>query len=482
MLRTSGLAIAGTALGAGFPGIAEAADGADFTGRTSYDAIVVGAGLAGLTAARELRKKGRRVLVLEARGRIGGRTWTDTFNSWEIERGGAWVDPLQPHVWREISRYNLTIVADQGPERVLMPTPGGFTESDPVTAYTRQGELFTPFFDGSREYFPKPYAPFTREDLITPLDRFSLRDRLNQLAYSPEDELRMTSTTGLYGSPSSRGSMLQLAQWWALAGWNYTGFSGVNTYRLAQGTVALANAILADGRPDLKLNSPVASVTQQLGRVKVVTRAGAAYTAAEVIMAVPVNVWKGIAFSPALPQAHRDATAQGYGVPRQRKLFLDLASPSDRFIAEAPEGSPFVIMGRLNDNAPVVAFSIDATLNVADRAQVEAAVRQILPSATLRDYTVSDWEADEFSRGGPAFRQPFQLTRLHKAINQPFGPVKFCADDLALGWSGYMDGAIESGLRAAGSATLSPAPGAAQTGRVAMPAVDRKVYRSVFGL
>lgn len=226
MLRTSGLAIAGTALSAGFPGIAEAADGADFTERTSYDTIVVGAGLAGLTAARELRKKGRRVLVLEARGRIGGRTWTDTFNSWEIERGGAWVDPLQPHVWREISRYNLTIVADQGPERVLMPTPGGFAESDPVAAYTRQGELFTPFFDGSREYFPKPYAPFTREDLITPLDRFSLRDRLNQLAYSPEDELRMTSTTGLYGSPSSRGSMLQLAQWWALAGWNYTGFSG----------------------------------------------------------------------------------------------------------------------------------------------------------------------------------------------------------------------------------------------------------------
>ncbi|MFJ7905670.1 flavin monoamine oxidase family protein [Kitasatospora sp. NPDC096204] len=486
MLRTGGLAIAGTALGAGLPGIAEAAEGGDVTFRNTYDTIVVGAGMAGLTAARELRKKGQRVLVLEARNRIGGRTWTDTFNSWEIERGGAWVDPLQPHVWREISRYNLTVVADQGPERVLMPSPTGFAESDPVTAYTRQGELFTPFFEGSREYFPKPYAPFTREDLITPLDRFSLRDRLDQLNLSPADEMRMTGTTGLYGSPSSRGSLLQLAQWWALAGWNYTGFSGVNTYRLARGTIALAQAILADGQPDLKLGSPVASVTQQSGQVKVVTRAGHAYTAAQVVMAVPVNVWKDITFSPALPQAHRDATTQGYGVPRQRKLFLDLAAPADRFIAEAPEGSPFVIMGRLNDNAPVVAFSVDATLDVSNRSLVEAAVRRILPSATLRDYTVTDWEANEFSRGGPAYRRPYQLTRLHKAINQPFGLVKFCADDLALGWIGYMDGAIESGLRAAGSPTLSPTPGAtppsAVAQRVALPAVDRKVYRSIVGL
>nr|BBA84063.1 amine oxidase [Streptomyces lavendulae] len=479
------MAIAGTALGAGFPGMAEAVEG-DVTTRTVYDTIVVGAGLAGLTAARELRKKGHRVLVLEARDRIGGRTWTDRFNSWEIERGGAWVDPLQPHVWREISRYNLAIVADQGPERVLMPTPNGFAETDPVTAYTRQGELFTPFFEGARDYFPKPYAPFTREDLITPLDGLSLRDRLNQLKLSPADEMRMTGTTGLYGSPSSRGSMLQLAQWWALAGWNYTGFSGVNTYRLARGTIALADAILADGRPDLKLGSPVASVTQQSGRVKVVTRAGAAYTATEVIVAVPVNVWKDITFSPALPQPHRDATTEGYGVPRQRKLFLDLAAPADRFIAEAPEGSPFVIMGRLNDDAPVVAFSVDGTLDVSSRAQVEAAVRKILPSATLRDYTVTDWEAAEFSRGGPAYRRPHQLTRLHKAINRPFGPVRFCADDLALGWIGYMDGAIESGLRAAGSPTLSPTPGEAQkqadAARVALPAVDRRIHRTLFGL
>ncbi|MFB7426199.1 flavin monoamine oxidase family protein [Streptomyces hydrogenans] len=482
-LRSGGLALAGTALATGLPSLAEAAESADLTARTSYDSIVVGAGLAGLVAARELRAKGRRVLLLEARNRIGGRTWTDRFNDYEIERGGAWVDPLQPHVWREISRYQLNVVADAGPERVLMPTTTGFAESDPITAYTRQGELFTPFFDGAREYFPRPYAPFTREDLITPLDGFSLRDRLNQLAYAPEDEIRMTSTTGLYGAPTARGSLLQLAQWWALAGWNYTGFSGINTYRMERGTASLAGAILADGRPDLKLNSPVASVTEANGRVTVVTRAGLSYCAPEVVMAVPVNVWKRITFSPGLPQAHRTATQQGYGVPRQKKVWLDLATPTDRFLAEAPEDHPFVIMGRMNDNAPVVAFTVDPTLNLASHAAVEAAVRRIVPSATLRSYTVCDWQADEFSLGGPTYRSPGQLTALHRAIAQPLGRIKFCGDDLALGWTGYMDGAIESGLRVAGSPTLAPLPAAAPaTHGIAVPRVDRRVYRSMIGL
>ncbi|WP_405858472.1 FAD-dependent oxidoreductase [Streptomyces sp. NBC_00090] len=484
-LKASGLVAAGTALGMSLPAVAEAADAAKSADADQcvYDTIVIGAGLAGLTAARELRKKGRKVLVIEARNRIGGRTWTDTFNDYEIERGGAWVDPKQPHVWRELSRYALPIVADAGPERVLMPTLSGFAEFDPITAYTRQGELFTPFFDGATNYFPKPYQPFTREDLVTPLDGVTLRDRLNQLAFAPQDEIRMTSTTALYGAPSTRGALTQLAQWWALSGWNYEGFAGINTYRMQGGTKSLANAILADGAPHLVLNSPVSSVTQKNGQVKVLTRTGVTYTATEVIMAVPVNVWKKITFSPALPTAYRDATTQGYGVPRQKKLWLDLTNPTDRFIAEAPEGYGITIMGRMNDNAPVVAFTVDPTLDVTSHAQVEAAVKQIMPQASLRSFTVTDWQAEEFSLGGPAFRQPYQLTRLHRAISQPFGKVKFAGDDLALGWSGYMDGAIESGLRVAGSPTLSPLPAAAPNNRgLVGPEADRRIYRSMIGL
>ncbi|WP_343955587.1 FAD-dependent oxidoreductase, partial [Nonomuraea longicatena] len=115
----AGLAITGAAVAtSATAAVAEAAQ--DPALRRHFDVIVVGAGMAGVTATRELRAKGKRVLLLEARDRVGGRTWTDTWRGHMIERGGTWVDRLQPHVWRELNRYRLPIMADQGVTRAIM--------------------------------------------------------------------------------------------------------------------------------------------------------------------------------------------------------------------------------------------------------------------------------------------------------------------------------------------------------------------------
>src|SRR5689334_18476887 len=76
--------------------------------RAMHDAIVVGGGLAGVSAARELRRQGREVLLLEARDRLGGRTWTSRFGETPIELGGGWVHWHQPHTWSELLRHGLT--------------------------------------------------------------------------------------------------------------------------------------------------------------------------------------------------------------------------------------------------------------------------------------------------------------------------------------------------------------------------------------
>ncbi|MFD3541951.1 flavin monoamine oxidase family protein, partial [Streptomyces sp. NPDC058662] len=478
--RRTLLKAAGTATLAAAAGLAVAGPAAA-EGRRDYDVIVVGAGLAGVTAARELRAQGKRVLLLEARDRIGGRTWTDTFRGQQIERGGTWVDRRQPHVWRELNRYRIPIIADTGVDRAILPTLTGFQEYDPTEAYERQNQLFTPFFDGATQAFDRPYEPFHQEALVRDMDQYSLRDRLDQLNYAPEDEIRLTSTTSLFGGSSRRGAFSHLAQWWALAGGTFEEFHGLNTFRPQTGTISLVQAILKDAAPTLKLNSPVASVVQKGGRARVTTRSGAEYQAAEVIMAVPVNVWKTIQFDPPLPESHRLASGQGFGVPHEKKLWLTLRRPADRFIAEAPEGYPICIMGRLNEGQDVVAFSVKDSFDVSSRAQVDAAVKQIIPDAELVDYTATDWHTDEFALGVGVFRQPFQLTRLHRDINRPFGRVKFAGGDIADGWSGYMDGAIESGLRVAGSPTLNtPAPAvAAGAAGFAVPPGNRRHNRSL---
>ncbi|WP_309112037.1 NAD(P)/FAD-dependent oxidoreductase [Saccharothrix sp.] len=483
-LLKAGVALTGAAVAtSATTAVARADDTQDPTLRSHYDVIVVGAGMAGVTAARELRLKGKRVLLLEARNRVGGRTWTDTWNGHMIERGGTWVDRLQPHVWRELNRYKLPIMADAGPTRAFMPVIGGFEELDPSVAYVRQKELFTKFFDRSTEVFPEPFKPLANRELAAEFDVFSLRDRLDQMALPPEDEILLTSWTSLYGGTSERGGLTLIQQWWALSGGTFEGFHGVNTYRPQLGTVSILNAMLAESKPVLKLNSPVKSVVQDAYKVTVTTRSGAAFTAPEVIVATPVNVWKTISFSPALPAAHVEATTTGVGVPHEKKLWIDLSNPTDRFVAEAPEGMgyPLCFMGRFNDGQPVVAFSVDSTFDTTDGAAVERAVQRVIPGATMRDYVATNWHVDPFSLGAGAYRRPNQLVRLHEKLQAPHGRVKFAGADIANGWNGYIDGAIEDGLRVAGSPTLSgPAAAAASAEeRIFVPKVNRALYRGL---
>src|SRR5437867_3125521 len=73
------------------------------------DVVVIGAGFAGLIAARELGRAGLDVLVLEARDRVGGRTWTDRRLGHDLELGGTWVHWVQPHTWAEMTRYGRQV-------------------------------------------------------------------------------------------------------------------------------------------------------------------------------------------------------------------------------------------------------------------------------------------------------------------------------------------------------------------------------------
>ena len=79
--------------------------------------IVIGGGFAGVTAAREAALRGCSVLLLEARDRLGGRTWSSSWRGTPVEYGGAWVHWHQPHTWFEITRAALRVELSTAPER-----------------------------------------------------------------------------------------------------------------------------------------------------------------------------------------------------------------------------------------------------------------------------------------------------------------------------------------------------------------------------
>jgi pseudooxynicotine oxidase len=69
----------------------------------AVDVVVIGGDLAGLTAARELGRRGRKVLLLEARERLGGRAWVSSFAGIDVEMGGTFVHRSQPHLWADVA-------------------------------------------------------------------------------------------------------------------------------------------------------------------------------------------------------------------------------------------------------------------------------------------------------------------------------------------------------------------------------------------
>ena len=105
--------------------------GATAPAKHGYDVVVVGGGFAGVTAARELAHRGARVLLLEARNRLGGRTFHAPFGDRKVELGGTWIHYTQPHVWAEVMRYGMEIAETPGvahPDRVLWMSEGKVLE------------------------------------------------------------------------------------------------------------------------------------------------------------------------------------------------------------------------------------------------------------------------------------------------------------------------------------------------------------------
>ncbi|GGP64964.1 flavin monoamine oxidase family protein [Saccharothrix coeruleofusca] len=441
-----------TAAGAALPpALAAAAQGGP-TAQADYDVIVVGGGFAGVTAARQLRRKGLAVLLLEARDRVGGRAWTSTFEGEQVEMGATWIDPLQTNVWAETQNQGISIVADSAPGRALFPTDTGMGYFSVEEAFGGQGELLARFSEQARALFPQPYSPLSNPTALAQADQLTVRDRINALSLTTREKRWLDAGVGPISGLSTRGAMTDFLHWWALCNYDAATYHGINTYRPSTGMAGLLNKMLSRDAPDVKLNSPVTAVNDSGSQVSVRTKSGTTYTARACVMAVPVNVWRTISFTPALSSLRLRASQETIGVGTARKFWVHLRSSLGNTYVNAPESYSVNVMVPYKQTSQgylMIGFSVDPNLDVSNTTAVQNAIRALVPDAQVLALKGANWGSDPYALGGWSFRRPRQLTELLSAIQKPQGRIAFAGSDIASGWSGYVDGAMESGVQAA---------------------------------
>jgi monoamine oxidase len=417
----------------------------------AVDVVVIGGGLAGLAAARELGRRDRNVLLLEARERLGGRAWVSSFAGIDVEMGGTFVHWSQPHLWAEVTRYGLGVVELPEPERAFLRRDDGIEEMD-TADFAGLNTSFERLCEGARTLFPQPMSIPESSEAVD-ADLRSTAERLVEIDIDARHRDYLDAVcTGLSSAPNDRVGFLNIAKTFALAGFDGERiFEANGRWALEGGTASLVGAMIGDLRAKVHLGARVDGIDQDDSGVTVHT-SDDEHSASAAIVAVPVNTLGSVRFDPALSERKREATRDGV-VSRGVKVWAKLAGGFPSAFAAAPDRFPLSFLETFTSTPDggtvVLGFGHSASaLSPTDPEPVARAIEDLLPGARVEEVGGHDWVQDPFARETWATYGPGTLLRWLPELERREGRIVFAGSDIARGWGSYMDGAIETGLRA----------------------------------
>ena len=452
--------------------------------RRTASVVVVGAGFAGLTAARELMKRGiRDVVVLEARNRAGGRTWTRRIDGVDYDVGGQWLktEPSQ-FGWAQeritklaadvgvdtFRTYNegqnvyyadgtLSRYDSRGPLGPIPPDPTGVPDAAKaivqINEMAQQVPLDAPWEAANApEWDGQTFETWKQANAVTPNGR-ALLDLAIEAVWSAQP----------------RDVSLLHVLWYTRSGDTLDNLinteGGAQDSRFVGGASAVSRAVARRLGKRVVLRSPVRRIVRRRGRVRVESDR-AVVVADRVILAVPPAVAAKIEHRPALPALRAQLEQRmpmgtvikcqaRYPAPFWREDGLtgqatSLEGPVKiTFDNSPPGGTPGVMLGFIEGTDGRVWG--ERPRRERRRAVLESFARYFGEAMLEPElYVEKSWAADRWAGGCyTGFTPPGVLLDYGTALRDTVGPIHFAGTETATRWAGYIDGAVESGERVA---------------------------------